>query len=42
MPLVMGSPGGVDLDDAPQLVVTGDPDVAAIPSVSAMQAETEL
>jgi hypothetical protein len=40
--LVSGSPGGIDLDDAPQLVVTGDPDMVSMPTVSAMQAETEL
>ncbi|HEX3795921.1 MAG TPA: APC family permease [Acidimicrobiales bacterium] len=42
VPLVSGSPGGIDLDDAPQLVVTGDPDMVSMPTVSAMQAETEL
>jgi amino acid transporter len=42
MPVVLGSPGGVDLDDSPQLVVTGDPDAVTMPTVSAMQADTEL
>ena len=39
MPLVLGSPGGIDLGDTPgPIVVTPE----AVPSLSTMQAENEL
>jgi hypothetical protein len=39
MPLVLGSPGGIDLDDTqgPTVVTPG-----AVPTLSAMQSDTEL
>ena len=38
MPLVVGSPGGIDLDGMPGPTVVPE----GLPSMSTMQAETEL
>jgi hypothetical protein len=38
MPLVLGSPGGIDLDDTPGPTVVPE----GLPTMSTMQAETEL
>jgi hypothetical protein len=43
MPLVVGSPGGIDLAGmAPPHLETENSEVGALPNMSAMKAETEL
>jgi hypothetical protein len=43
MPVVVGSPGGIDLDaSAPQLEILGETGSPAMPTISAMSADTEL
>jgi amino acid transporter len=43
MPVVAGSPGGIDLDlSAPQLEILGESEAGAFPTISAMRADTEL
>ena len=43
MPVVVGSPGGIDLDpSAPQLEILGESGAGGLPTISAMSAETEL
>jgi hypothetical protein len=41
MPLVVGSPGGIDFDGMPEPTVVA-PEAAAMPTISTMQAEPEL
>jgi hypothetical protein len=43
MPVVVGSPGGIDLDaGSPQLEVLGESGSGALPTISAMSIDTEL
>jgi hypothetical protein len=43
MPVVVGSPGGIDLDaSAPQLETLGETGAGALPTISAMRSDTEL
>jgi hypothetical protein len=43
MPVVMGSPGGIDLDpSSPQLEIRGEKSSGAMPTISAMRADTDL
>ena len=43
LPVVVGSPGGIDLDpSAPQLEIAGMPESTALPTISAMSTDTDL
>jgi amino acid transporter len=43
VPVVVGSPGGIDLDTtAPQMEVVGQHESSSMPTISAMSADTEL